>query len=371
MKILIINYEYPPLGGGAGKQTELLGEYLSKNHQVTILTSGWNTSCQTINSNLTIQRIWVNRKYTYKVRIIELILFIIFGTMKGLSLSKKEKYQVTISFFAVPSGIISLILKILYRIPYIVSFRGFDVPGHLSKEYGFWQKLMKPFIKLILLKSKFAVANSQHLKKIINKLDSNKNILVIPNAVKGINNLKIKKNKLINILSIGRLTMLKGFDDLVVSVSKIPKDKFSLEIIGDGPYRNKIEKVIKSTRMQKNIKISGWINRNNIKKKYEKAEIFVFLSKEEGMSNVLLEAVSYGLPVIALDIMPNRAIVKNNINGFLIKKNELEEIKTKIELLIKDKNLRKKMSSNSLLISKEFAPNKVFYRWDNLLKNLV
>lgn len=104
-----------------------------------------------------------------------------------------------------------------------------------------------------------------------------------------------------NIIAVGRLEKEKGFIDLIEVMSKaVKKNKnLKLTIIGDGSQRAIIENKIKELKLDKNIKITGFISQEEIKKYYEKASLLINTSYEESFGLVLLEAASYGIPSLA------------------------------------------------------------------------
>lgn len=378
MNILIINYEYPPLGAGAGKQSQLLAEELSKKHKVFVLTSYLKglKKKETINNNLEISRVDVGRKFYHKASALELFLFLVLGFFFTLKLSKKEKTDISIAFFTVPSGLISYMIKRLFNIPYIVSLRGFDVPGFSVGEFGLLQKLNGIFIKTVLKNADAVVSNGTYLKQLIQKYMGNIDVKVIPNAVIDIP--KIKKKQLkkekpdqVKILTVCRLTSQKRVGYLISIMDKmITKISFRLDIIGDGPLKDSLIMEAKKTKASKDIFFHGWQDREKVDKFYNNSDIFVLFSVEEGMSNVLLEAVSRGLPILAMDIESNRNIVKDGINGFLVPPNDPALAVYKLSLLMEDSSLRERFSKKSLEISKKYSPAKMAESFESLIKRI-
>lgn len=109
------------------------------------------------------------------------------------------------------------------------------------------------------------------------------------------NKSKMEKN---NIIAVGRLEKEKGFIDLIEVMSKVVKKNKNLKltIIGDGSQRKIIENKIKELKLENNIKITGFISQEEIKKYYNKASLLINSSYEESFGLVLLEAASYGIP---------------------------------------------------------------------------
>ena len=93
--------------------------------------------------------------------------------------------------------------------------------------------------------------------------------------------------------------------------------------------------------------------------KYQKSDIFVLSSHEEGMPNVLSEAMACGLSIVSTKVRGSDELIENNVNGFLVEPRNSEELADKIDILINNKEIREKFSFESLKkISK--------YSWDNV-----
>ena len=99
-------------------------------------------------------------------------------------------------------------------------------------------------------------------------------------------------------------------------------------------------------------------------------DLFVSTSEYESFGLSIGEALVLGLPAISFDVLSGpRDIIINNFNGFLIPNNDILEYKKKIELLIKDNNLREQFSKNAPKILDKFSPTKIFSNWENLINS--
>ncbi len=131
-RILVLNYEYPPLGGGAATQAKYLAEGLAcKGHQVTVLTSrviGADTVDASTDA-LEIVRAPSYRGQHGRNAILGMITFASFAFFRLFSLMKKHHPDICICFFGIPCGPIALWLKAIYHAPYVLCLRGGDVPG--------------------------------------------------------------------------------------------------------------------------------------------------------------------------------------------------------------------------------------------------
>ena len=368
MRILIINYEFPPLGGGAGNATYYLAKHLSMlGHEISVLTSAFRgLPREEILDGFRIFRIPVVRRKIDRCSVFEMITFIISGLFYCNTVISKFKPEKVIAFFGIPSGIIAYWTKKRYSLPYIISLRGGDVPGFFVKKLRFYHCITKPVIRNVWKGAEHVIANSNRLCELAKRTDSKLEISVIPNGVdtekyKPGHGIYSKKSKT-KILSVGRLNEQKGIQNLLKACYALNQNglngKFSLEILGDGPSRRMLEKLTKDMCLQDRVFFTGWVSKNEIADKYNTADIFVLPSLDEGMSNALLEAMATGLPVVASDLAGDNLLI-NEENALVVPVNNKQLLSNALRQLIVNENLRKKMGRKSMVIAKKYSWMKV------------
>ncbi len=187
----------------------------------------------------------------------------------------------------------------------------------------------------------FTVNNNT--KNIINKKFGKKNkAFLLANCIKFNNDkFRIERNKTFTVGSMGRLVEKKGFENLI-NIFKNLKD-INLIIAGDGPLYTKYKKL---TKNDENIKLLGWIDDQDAF--FSKIDIFVCSSTIEPFGIVILEAMIRGIPVISNNCSGPIDILKNNHDGFLVDKQNIEELRKAIVLLKNNIKLRKRIAKNAL-----------------------
>lgn len=373
MKILIINYEFPPLGGGAGNATYYLAKHLSMlGHEITVLTSAFDDlQKEEFLDGFRILRIPVARRRLDRCSIFEMITFILSGIFYSKNIIKTYKPVKIIAFFGIPSGIISYWIKKKYSLPYIISLRGGDVPGFFSKKLKFYHLITKPFISRVWKNAEHVIANSNRLFKLAKYTDAKIKIEVIPNGVdtekyKPIHR-EHKKESKIKILTVGRLNEQKAINNLLKACYALNQNglsgKFSLDILGDGPSRKMLERLTRKLCLQDLVSFTGWISKKEIAAKYNTADIFVLPSLDEGMSNALLEAMATGLPIVASELAGDDLLVDDE-NAFLIPVNNKQLLSVALRKLIVNIDLRKKMGQKNMMVAKKYSWSKVAKDYD-------
>ncbi|MFH1848405.1 MAG: glycosyltransferase, partial [Candidatus Omnitrophota bacterium] len=133
MNILIITYEFPPIGGGTGKASYYTGrELVRMGHNVGVLTLRFKGQKKDeMVSGMRVFRIPALRKRPNQSNIFEVATFAASGVVRAGSICNTFKPAVTLAYFTIPSGVVSLWLKYTRGIPFLTLLRGQDVPGWL------------------------------------------------------------------------------------------------------------------------------------------------------------------------------------------------------------------------------------------------
>lgn len=159
-------------------------------------------------------------------------------------------------------------------------------------------------------------------------IDSRK-MLVIPNPVvktAAQRQTLSAKNKY-HLIVVARFSPEKGLDRLVDILSALPAH-YHLSFVGIGLLRKQIERKVKSLRLVDRVTFYGEIK--NVLQVLTKHELMVLSSHTEGFPNVILEALSVGLPVVTFKVSGVTGLIKNGFNGYVLPQNDIEGFKEKI-----------------------------------------
>jgi glycosyltransferase involved in cell wall biosynthesis len=279
--------------------------------------------------------------------------------------------------WAIPSGFFACLLNNMLTLskikkkPIIITLRGSDI------KIFFKNKLMKPLITYSLKNADIIISLTNDIKNDIieDNIDSRK-IFVIPNGTdrtvfKPLNQNKIKEEfKLPEdsfiALYVGSLIKLKNVDLLIKTVQSINDVNLYFIIIGSGPEKEHLQDLTKNNNL-KNIIFVGQKEHSEIPGYMSSADILLLYSDSEGLPTVIQEALACGKPVISNSVGGVSEIVEDNVNGFLV--NDPNEMKQKIEILIKNRELLDKMSKNALITSKKYDITTIHYEIDQLLNS--
>lgn len=198
-----------------------------------------------------------------------------------------------------------------------------------------------------------------------------KNIHVINNFIEKKNIIPSSlKNK--QLIAIGRLSYQKGFDRLILAWRKVKEyhPEWKLELYGNGALKNYLNKLIEDNNLQDVITIHEPTQK--IDSKYLESSGLVMSSHYEGMPMVLLEAMSFGLPLISFNCQCGPSdLITDGYNGFLVKEGDINGLSDAIIKLIENETLRQKMGENSFNRANQFLKDDIMAKWQNLLNSLI
>lgn len=314
MRVLLINYEYPPLGGG----TAIANEYLVKEFKqiiglkLDILTaSAGQEQNQRLSANIRLIRLNIGKNNYRLQHQSYLDLFRFFWLSTTWVLQHKQNYNLIHAFSGLPGSITAW----LSGRPYLVSFRGADEPSYEPRHEFFWI-IIKPLMYFIYRRAQALDANSRYLKKLVLKSFPSLKIKVINNGIDTGRFYPAKKpvTKPI-ILCTSRLGQRKGIEYLIRALALIPRAE--LWLAGGGLLEPKLKQLVKKLQLSRRVKFLGPVPHDKLPVLYRQAKIFVLPSLSESQSNSLLEAIASGLPVVATNVGGNPESVNKN-NGLLV-----------------------------------------------------
>jgi len=304
MKILMLNYEFPPIGGGTGQEHLAILQQLAGRDcvEVDVVTSMPvpGLAVEKMSGNITIYKVGIHKKNLHFWRKIEVVEWLWRAKNPYRALLSEKRYDLIHIFSALPTG--WLCRGEMDKIPYIISLCGSDVPGphaRLQLEY----KLLASFSRRLWKKASIIVSLSEGLKKRAMEFMPLPDFVIISNGVdlKRFHPADDKRpSNVVKLLTVGRLSATKRIDMLIEAIELLTKKGKSMEltIAGDGGLFDELKSLIEKKNLKNKIRLAGRIDPQQMPDIYRQYDIFVTASMQEGMSNAMLEAAASGLPII-------------------------------------------------------------------------
>jgi glycosyltransferase involved in cell wall biosynthesis len=323
-QILMLNYEYPPLGGGAGNATQyLLHEFAERTGlRVTLITSSTtNTRVERLAENITIHFLDIGKRGSLHYQSNKNLLRYSWHAWRFCRRWIRDNpVDLVHAFFGIPGGMIALALGK----PYIVSLRGSDVPFYNRRFYWLDRLVLKRLHGLIWRNAERVIANSDGLKALAQRSFPTQAIDVIPNGVdtQAFSPQSVQtKLEHLNLISIGRLIERKGYAYLFEALKDL--ENVSLTLVGDGNQKQHLQTLARQSGLQ--VTFLGYVAHAELPQLLRAADLFVLPSLNEGMPNAALEAMACGLPVILTDTGGSQELVKGN--GIIVPKGDAQALR--------------------------------------------
>jgi len=438
MRILIINYEFPPVGAGGGQASQKIAESLVEmGHIVRVVTSrpsqiyslmgsvslllgfgfwvyltyakvSWGEDISdhgfTILGTLlllsgfilhTMGLVWelimpirglkrvefihgveVHRVPVFRQRqdycsTFEMATFLLSAAWYCLFNVREFRPDIVHVFFGVPDGPLGWLLKRLYRLPYVISLRGADVPSDEVKRFARHYKVLQPFITYLWRDADALVAVSNGLRSHAEKVAPDIPIQVIPNAIDLSQFTPPRQRDThgpVRLLYVGRFTATKNVETLIEAVHILAQREvgdFELELVGEGTQRPQLERMVAERGLARCVRFSDWVPRERIADYYRRADIFATATTWEGMPNTVLEAMACGLPIVGTQVPGLQELVQDTVNGYLVPPRDPVALADALALLIDNGYERRRMGRQSrLLAERQFA-------WDYIAAQYV
>lgn len=355
MKVLFLNYEYPPLGGGAGNATQyLLREYAKYSElEVHLVTSSIDDEAhdECLGGRVFIHSVPIgkNSQNLHFQSQKDLLLYAWRGYVRAEELIKEGGYDVIHAFFTVPCGYMAMRLGQKYHLPYLVSLRGADVPG-FSERFTFLYSFLKPLIRRVWRQAARVIAVSLGMQRLAQKTAPTQVISVIPNgiAVEEFSRASGSQDAKLRVISTSRLTPRKGLRFVIQALARLREEQGITDIevllIGDGHEREALTSLARETGVIEQVRFLGRVEHEQLKKWYAQADVFILPSMNEGMSNAMLEALASGLPLLVTRTGGADEVLEEGVNGFALEMRSAEDIAEKLLCLRNDHALRERMA---------------------------
>ncbi|MDA9275362.1 glycosyltransferase family 4 protein [Acidimicrobiia bacterium] len=319
MNILITVGIFPPDIGGPASFVPKISDFLIKSgHNVQII-------CLSEEKNIYVEDklnvIRINRSNKLPIRWLK--------TTYQIIKNGRKSDLIFINGLAVEASIANLLLKkpIVRKIVgdpvWERAYNRKKITESFDKFQNNKHSLMIEIQKLIrnwsINSAKIIITPSDHLKGFVSELGFKKEILKINN---GVEITEIQRRTLdkpeINLIIVSRLVIQKNID-LVINALKILNNvNLKLNIIGEGNEISKLEKVINDFNLHKQVKLLGKIDNNEISKFLTNSDIFIQASDYEGLPHSVLEAINYEVPILSTEAGGCKDLLNDGERGFII-----------------------------------------------------
>ncbi|MGI6273089.1 MAG: glycosyltransferase [Anaerohalosphaeraceae bacterium] len=304
MRLLMSNYEFPPIGGGAGRAHANLIRCFAGNPEliIDVVTShcGQGLEVEQFADNIILYKVGIRKRDLHHWRRTEVVEWLCKAGAHYRRLLKTHRYDLAHAFFAFPTG--WLCWRTSADLPYVLSLRGSDVPGY-NECLGVDYRLLSPLFKNIWGRASAVIANSNGLAALALRFMPDLEIGVIPNGVCTDTFHPAPDRKLaapLRLLTVCRLTGRKRVHLIIETLAELARRKLDaqLDIVGGGSMQPQLTALAAQLGLSSCVNFHGAVPAERLPALYRESDVFLMASTHEGMSNAMLEAMASGLPIV-------------------------------------------------------------------------
>ncbi len=360
MKVFIFSSIYFPYKAGTAVNVRQLAHKLSKkNLEITVVACNTHNSLdQEIDHGVRIVRLkcWNPKILNYSYPIPTPLSII--KCWRLLTKNKPDIVSIQTRFYL--TSLAGFVFGKINKIPVILVEHGGGPVVSKNKLISLCSKIVDSSLGWLLCRySDLVVGLSESSRDFLKKMGA-RNIIIIPFGIDGDFWKADLKDNNTKIVFIGRLVYAKGVQDLLEAISLIDQD-IHLDIIGDGPYRGELERLVSNLDIENRVSFLGELDQEGIKKTFDRAAMFVNPSYSEGLPTSVLEAGAAGLALVVTDVGGTREIVPEKYHQFLFKPGDVKTLTNMLFMLINDDTRKRSFA----IETREFINKK--YSWSTVI----
>lgn len=374
MRILVLCYEFPPVGGGGGRVAEDLCRYFTMHgHEVLVHTSGFkNITHDEERFGFSIKRTFSFRKKQDKCTIPEMFFYVLTNLFPSLYYAISWKPQIIHCHFAVPTGIIACIISFITKVPYVLTAHLGDVPGGVPEQTDKVFKYIKPFTSFIWKGAAAITAVSEHVANLAHNAYGI-SAQIIANGIeilpKQLSN--FRPHQPVKLIFAGRFNAQKNLLFLIDVLTQLTEFEWTMDFVGEGDLMPQVRDAVAVNNLEKRVCFHGWLSPDKADIIMSDCDILILPSKYEGMPVVGVKALLYGLAIIASDIDGMKGIVSHNVNGYLCPVNDMNAFVNSLKTLITDTELLCLMKEKSYALAENFDLSIISASYESVFEKVV
>jgi glycosyltransferase involved in cell wall biosynthesis len=370
MKILVLCYEYPPLGGGGGRVAKTLAEQLvARGHEVRVQTAGMrHLPKREIVAGVEVFRTLSFRRHEDRCSVLEMGLFCATSYRPTLRHCREWQPDVMHAHFAMPTGLLAWAAHRRTGVPYVITAHLGDVPGGVPEQTDKLFRLVDPMAQRVWGKAAAATAVSSFVRDLAEKA-YRRNVTCILNGIDLSDSTPppatVPKTK--QLVFVGRfnpqkcplfaIDVLAGIDDL----------DWKLTMVGDGMLMNATRRQVDFYKLGSRVHFTGWLKGPEVQAILHGADVLLMPSNSEGLPVAAIEALKHGVAIVASDIPGVHDVVRDGVNGLRIPVGDQDAWMLKLRALLTDDVRLAAMKRASWENVREFDLQRVASQYESVL----
>lgn len=301
------------------------------------------------------------------------------GALAAARLARSGRFDVIHAFWPLPHGALALVAKAASRVPVVSTFFGVEL-SWLDSQLRF----LKPLVRAIVRGSDAVTAISSHTAGLLRRLAPEVLPAIIPFGAAVVPPPEERRDEQhlhagLRLLFVGRLVQRKGVHVLLDALARLPEEPPTrLDVLGDGPERVELEQRARALGVSARVAFHGFVPQQELQARLGGCDALVLPAvmdskgDVEGLGVVLLEAMSFGKPVIASAVGGIVDIVQPGENGLLVPPNDPQALAGAVEELARDPALVRRLGARAREdVAERFSWDSILDRLENVYQSVV
>lgn len=316
MRILTLNYEHPPLGGGGGRlSAKVAAGLVRRGHAVRIVTGGMpHLPEEAVEDGVEVRRLRSGRRREDTCSVPEMGAWVARAIPAAIAETRRWRPDVIHTHFAVPTGAVAWAVRKATGVPYVLTAHLGDVPGGVPEQTGNLFRWVKPLTDPIWRDAAATTAVSSFVAGLARKAYG-----ISPEVI--LNGITLPAPREIlpagipRLLFVGRMSVQKDPVTAIRALSLLKDRPWSCVMIGEGPLMSSVREEISRSGLEGKIELRGWVSSEGVASAMREAEILLIPSLSEGLPMVAVEALAHGVAIAGSRIGGLADVLEEGVTG--------------------------------------------------------
>jgi glycosyltransferase involved in cell wall biosynthesis len=373
LRILVLNYEFPPVGGGGGRVAEDICRVLATHgHEIRVQTSLVRGLPKLEHRDgYSIYRTFSFRRRADRCTVPEMAAFVITNFLPSLRHVIRWRPHLIHVHFAVPTGVVAWAVSVITGIPYVLTVHLGDVPGAIPEQTAHLFRIVKPFTFPIWRRASRVTAVSEFVRQLA-LASYDVEIEMLPNGIELIQCTPSPSapNTPRRLVFAGRFNPQKNLFFLLDLLDRVVDLEWRLDMLGDGDLMEAVRARLQGTRLEKRVCLHGWVAPERVSEVMSQSDILILPSIVEGMPVVGVKALGHGLAILGSDIPGLADVVQNGINGSLCPVNDSDAFERALRTMLMSDDILRRMKAASREMALKFDLQMITCRYEKIFQEI-
>ena len=372
MKILVLCYEYPPIGGGGGRVAQAIaGQLAARGHAVRVQTAALGTrSIRETHAGVEVFRTASLRRREDTCAVHEMALFCATSFLPTLRHIATWKPDVIHAHFAMPTGLLAWAAHSLTGVPYVLTAHLGDVPGGVPDQTDTLFRIVDPLARRVWENAAACTAVSTFVQDLAQRAYG-RSVGRILNGIelRGDERPKAKDQRpsAPHLVFVGRFNPQKNAPFLIDALARLRDLAWKLTMVGDGPDMPAVRERIEAQRLGERVRLIGWRKTGDVHRLLADADILCMPSLSEGMPVAAVEALAHGLAIAGSDIPGLRDVLEPGVNGIAAPVNDAAAYARELRRVLRNADTLHAMQAASWEKARAFDLSAITAQYERVL----